>query len=100
MTIWRLIKTSAHLSSESRQVRHSRASGNPSDCQWIPAFAGTTTLIFIFSGGLAQTLPLNVCDAPKAQFGQIVPYGLTCPFGTPQTPHIGVCATRESHGWR
>jgi hypothetical protein len=23
--------------------------------------------------GLAQTLPFNVCDAPKAQFGHIVP---------------------------
>jgi len=34
--------------------------------------------------GLAQTLLLNVCDAPKAQAGQIV--ALTCPFGTSQTP--------------
>jgi hypothetical protein len=42
-------------------------------------------------------LPVNVCDAPKAQFGEIVPIGLTCPFGTSQTPHIGVCAIRE---WR
>ena len=39
-------------------------------------------------GGLAQTLPLNVCDAPKAQFGQIVLLGLTCPFGTSQTPDV------------
>jgi hypothetical protein len=46
-------------------------------------------------GGLAQTLPLNVCDAPQAQFGQIVPLGLTCPFGTSQTPEFGVCAIRE-----
>ena len=70
-------------------------------------------------------LPLNVCDAPKAQFGQIVPPGLTCPFGTSQgsknqggayvTPYFGgmyapsghrrrhtklrhVCATREWRG--
>ncbi len=43
--------------------------------------------------GLAQTLPLNVCDAPKAHFGQIVPLALTCPFGTSQTPHFGVCAS-------
>jgi hypothetical protein len=35
----------------SRKPRHSRASGNPSDRQWVPAFAGTT-LIFIASGGL------------------------------------------------
>jgi len=41
------------------------------------------------SGGLAQTLPLNVCDAPKAQ---VVPLALTSPCGTSQTPHIGVCA--------
>jgi hypothetical protein len=26
--------------------------------------------------GLAQTLPLNVCDAPKAQAGQVAPAGL------------------------
>jgi hypothetical protein len=44
---------------------------------------------------LAQTLPLNVCDAPKAQVGQIVPLGLTCPFGTSQTPYFGVWATRH-----
>jgi hypothetical protein len=36
--------------------------------------------------GLAQTLLLNVCDAPKAQVRQIVPLALTCPFGTSQTP--------------
>jgi len=36
--------------------------------------------------GLAQTLPLNVCDAPKAQAGEVVPLALTCPFGTSQTP--------------
>ncbi len=42
--------------------------------------------------GLAQTLFLNVCDAPKAQVGQIVPLGRTCPFGTSQTPYFGVCA--------
>ena len=36
--------------------------------------------------GLRQTLLLNVCDAPKAQFGQIVPLALACPFGTSQTP--------------
>ena len=37
--------------------------------------------------GLAQKLLLNVCSAPKAQFGHIVRQALTCPFGTPQTPH-------------
>jgi len=37
---------------------------------------------------------------PKAHFGQIVPIGLTCPFGTSQTPHTGVCAVREWHGWK
>jgi hypothetical protein len=42
---------------------------------------------------------LNVCDAPQAQFGQIVPLGLTCPFGTSQTPHTGVCAIRDWHRW-
>ena len=41
---------------------------------------------------LAQTLLLNVCDAPKAQVGEIVPLAPTCPFGTSQTPHFGVCA--------
>ncbi|SPE26467.1 hypothetical protein SBA2_30132 [Acidobacteriia bacterium SbA2] len=39
--------------------------------------------------GLAQTLLLNVCGAPKAQFGHIVPRALTCPFGKSQTPHFG-----------
>jgi len=42
---------------------------------------------------LAQRLLLNVCDAPKAQVGQIAPLAITCPFGTSQTPHIGVCAS-------
>jgi len=42
---------------------------------------------------LAQTLPFNVCDAPQAQFGQLTPSAATCPFGTSQTPHVGVCAT-------
>jgi hypothetical protein len=46
--------------------------------------------------GLAQTLLLNVGDAPKAQFGQLVPLVLACPSGTSQTPHFGVCA---SHAW-
>jgi hypothetical protein len=46
---------------------------------------------------LAQTLPLNVCGAPKAQVGQIVPLALTRPFETSQTPRFGVCAYR--HGW-
>jgi len=36
--------------------------------------------------GLAQTLPLNVCDAPEAQALQVMPLVLTCPFGTSQTP--------------
>ena len=31
---------------------------------------------------------LNVCDAPKAQAGQVEPLVLTCPFGTSQTPDI------------
>jgi hypothetical protein len=35
---------------------------------------------------------LNVSDAPKAQVGEIVKLALTCPFGTSQTPHVGVCA--------
>jgi hypothetical protein len=47
--------------------------------------------------GLAQTLPLNVCDAPKAHVGQFVTIALTCPFGTSQTPQIGVCPSRN---WR
>ena len=48
-----------------------------------------------WAGGLAQTLFLNVCDAPKAQFGQIVSLALTCPSGTSQTQYPGVCAIRE-----
>jgi hypothetical protein len=48
--------------------------------------------------GLAQTLLLNVCDAPKTQFGQIMPNALTCPFGTSQTPQFGVCANRNRQG--
>jgi hypothetical protein len=54
---------------------------------------------FATRNGLAQTLPLIVCDAPKAQVGQIVPLDLTCPFGTSRTPHIGVCAIQEWSGW-
>jgi hypothetical protein len=38
--------------------------------------------------GLAQTLLLNVCDAPKAQFGQTMRHALACPFGTSQTPQF------------
>ena len=38
-------------------------------------------------GGPAQTLLLNVCDAPKAQFSQVVPLTLTCPFGRHRSPH-------------
>ena len=38
--------------------------------------------------GLAQTLLLNVHDAPKAQARQFVPLVLACPFGTSQTPNI------------
>jgi len=45
-----------------------------------------------------QTLTLNVWDAPKAQFGQIVPLALACPFGTLLTPHFGVCAGRTCGG--
>jgi hypothetical protein len=37
---------------------------------------------------------------PERTVGQIVPLGLTCPFGTSQTPHTGVCAIREWHGRR
>jgi hypothetical protein len=58
-----------------------------------------TSHAFATRNGLAQTLPLNVCDAAKAQFGGIVPIALTCPFGTSQTLHIGVCAIREWSGW-
>ena len=50
------------------------------------------------SRGLAQTLLSNVCDAPKAQFGQIVPLAFACPFGTSQTPHFGVCASPGATG--
>jgi hypothetical protein len=39
--------------------------------------------------GLAQTLLLNVCDPPKAQFDQYMMIAVTCPFGTSQTPQIG-----------
>jgi hypothetical protein len=42
---------------------------------------------------MAQTLLLNVCDAPKAQFSWVGPEILTCPFGTSQTPNFGVCAS-------
>ena len=45
-----------------------------------------------------QTLLLTVCDAPKAQYGQIVLLALACPFGTSQTPDFGVCASRDSIG--
>jgi len=38
---------------------------------------------------LAQTLLLNVCDAPKAQAGWIELLAFTCPFGTSQTPNFG-----------
>ena len=31
--------------------------------------------------GLAQTLPLNVCDAPKAQAGEVVPQSRAVPSG-------------------
>jgi hypothetical protein len=40
------------------------------------------------SHGAAQALLLNVCDAPKAQVGQVVLLVLTCPFGTSQTPDL------------
>jgi hypothetical protein len=39
------------------------------------------------SQGLAQTLSLNVCDAPKAHAGQIARWP-ECPFGTSQTPNV------------
>jgi hypothetical protein len=41
---------------------------------------------------LEGTLPLNVCDAPKAQVGQIVPPAPASPFRTSQTRYFGVCA--------
>ena len=44
---------------------------------------------------LSQTVPLNVCDAPNAQVGQIVPLALTCPFGASQTRYLGVCANQQ-----
>jgi len=42
---------------------------------------------------LTQTLPFNVCDAPKAHRGQTVLQASTCPFGASQTPDIGVCTS-------
>ena len=33
-------------------------------------------------------MPLDASDAPKAQFGQIVPIALTCRFGTSQTEGV------------
>ena len=46
---------------------------------------------------LAQTLVLNVCDAPKARVGEIVQLAPTCRLETSQIPHVGVCAIpRES----
>jgi len=48
--------------------------------------------------GVAQTMLLNVCDAPQAQFGQIAPLALACPFGTSQTPHTGGLRRPEWHG--
>jgi hypothetical protein len=50
-------------------------------------------------GGLAQTLPLNVCDAPKAQVGQIALPAQACPFGTSQTLYFGVCAILRQPTW-
>jgi len=47
---------------------------------------------------VAQTLLLNVCDAPKAQAGQLVLLASACPFGTSQTPGNGVCAIRRPVG--
>jgi hypothetical protein len=47
---------------------------------------------------LAQTLPLNVCDAPKAQACQVVALVLTCPFGTSQTPDVRVL--RQPWTWK
>ncbi len=46
---------------------------------------------------MAQTLCPNVCHDSKAQFGQIALLDPACPFGTSETPHVGVCA---SQGWR
>jgi hypothetical protein len=48
--------------------------------------------------GLAQTLLLNVCDAPKAQFGQLVPLATTCPSWTSETPYLGVSRGRAWRG--
>jgi hypothetical protein len=50
--------------------------------------------------GLAQTLPLNVCDAPKAQAGQIAPKALNVPSGHRRRQTSGVCAIRRSRNCR
>jgi len=68
--------------------------------------------------GLAQTLPLNVCDAPKAQAGQIAPLALNVPSGHRRVENVifisfrgpkahgdrpqtsGVCAIRRSRNCR
>jgi hypothetical protein len=31
-------------------------------------------------------IAVDICDAPEAQAGEVVPLVLTCPFGTSQTP--------------
>ena len=46
--------------------------------------------------GLAQTMPLIVCDAPKAQSGRITTLKPACSFGTLQTPHCGSAPAGES----
>ena len=51
-------------------------------------------------GGMAQTLLFNVCDAPKAQLGQIVSLVPARPFGTSQTPQSGVCANSPGESWK
>jgi len=33
----------------------------------------------------------NVCDGPKAQFGQIVPLAVTCHLRALRSLHAGVC---------
>jgi hypothetical protein len=52
------------------------------------------------SQGLAQTLPLNVCDAPKAQAGQVLPLALTVPSGHRRLRTSGVCAIRRLQNCR
>jgi len=50
---------------------------------------------------LAQTLPLNVCDAPKAQAGEVAPLSFDpFPSGDRRRQTSGVCAVRRVKNWR